>query len=320
MFATRSLWFVSALAVLAPLAGQDGTQLRWQFNVGDVLRYRVTMDQSIEMSGMADHTTNNQVIAVLREDVKEVAADGTASIEFRYEAMRFAMNMGSPVTFDSTLTGEDAKKNDPDLAKAIGPMLEAKLHMKFASNGRVSEISGVKEMLELAVKGLARDGTGQMLEGMFSEDSTQQRLEANVFPDKALVAGDTWQRTREQKAPALGTMKTVIDNEFVGLEQHGGIACAKIVLTEKLSIESDDSSDESVQVSLVGSKGEGTLWFDPQRGRMVESTLLTDLHMALGAPPEDESEDDTRMTITTGISVRMLLLAKDAPAFEPAAK
>src|SRR5689334_11251542 len=148
MLVTRLGSWLTALALLAPLADQDGVLLRWKWHAGDVLRYRMTMEASSESSMFPDMGMENTCAMVLRQEVKDVASDGSASIEFGYEAVRMEMNVGGEThSFDSTLTGDDAKSNDDELASLCGPMLEAKLHMTQAPNGRVSEISGAKELI-----------------------------------------------------------------------------------------------------------------------------------------------------------------------------
>lgn len=320
MISMRSISLLTAVAVLAPLAGQDGVKLRWQFKAGDVLRYRMTTEQSIEMSMMPGTTMENTIGFVLHEDVKEVAADGTASLDVGYEAMRVDVDtgMGTRMSFDSTLTGDDVKANDPMLTKVAKQMLEAKLHMKLEPSGHVGEIVGMKELLAKVTDDLAPDMTGQMLKRMFSEDSLRKMVEVNVFPDKALVLGDTWKRNFEQAAPPIGTLKFAVDNKLTGQEDHGGSSCAKIAMTTKMTLGSDDSSASAMSATMDESKGEGTMWFDTKRGRMVEVEQAWDMKMSFGKKSAEGADDEHSMEMTSSVSTRLLLLGKDAPVFEHA--
>ena len=312
------LKLLTVIALLAQVAGQDGALLRWQFKTGDVLRYRMSAEQSTEMPMMSERPMENTTVYVLREDVKDVAADGTASIDVGYEAMRMDMDIGVEMSFDSTLTGDAAKANDPTLSKMLAPMLETKLHLKMEPSGRVSEISGLKEMLAKTAENLESDMTGQMIANMFSEDSIRKMVEANVFPEKALMPGDTWKRSFEQAAPPIGTMKFAVDNKFEDQEDHAGGTCARIAMVTKLTLESEESEDFPMTVNMDESGGKGTLWFDTKNGRMVELVQSIDMKMRLGPKSEDESVEHSEMEMTSKLSTRMLLLAKDAPALEQA--
>ncbi len=69
-----------------------------------------------------------------------------------------------------------------------------------------------------------------------------------------------------------------------------------------------------MDVDLSGSYGKGTMWFDTEHGRMLESLPS----MAMGPKSEDGSAGEAQFEVTTSVSTEMLLLAKDPPAFEPA--
>ncbi len=306
---------LTAFAVLSPLAGHDGVKLHWQLKTDDVLRYRITMESTMAMSMMPDREMGSSMAMVMRENVKEVAADGTASIEFVYESLRMEMNMGTEMSFDSTLEGDDAKSNDAMLAKVCEPMLEAKILLKMSPSGQVTEFSGAKEMLAKAMEGIGRDGNGMALQRMFSEDSMRKMAEVNLFPDKALNVGDTWKRSFEQAAPPIGTIAFALDNKLEGQETHGGSPCAEISIATKMSFTSDDTAEHPMEANLDGSEGKGTMWFDTEHGRLLEFVQSMDMKMAIG---EQESGGEAQFEVTTSMSSEMLLLAKDAPAFEPA--
>ena len=319
MLAMRSISLLTAFAVLTPLAGLDGVKLHWQFKAGDVLRYRMTMETTTELSIMPDKEMTSSMAMVMRENVTEVAADGTASIALTYEALRVDLDMGTAMSFDSTLKGDEAKANDPMLAKALAPILETKILMKMNSSGLVTEFSGAKELIAKVMEGVGPDGNGMAVQRMFSEDSIRKMAEVNVFPDKALNVGDTWKRSFEQAAPPIGSMSFAIDNKLEAQEQHGGSACAKISLATTVSFSSDDTAEHPMDVDLKGSEGTGTMWFDIEHGHMLEYLQSMDMKMAIGPKSEDGSAGETQFEVTTSLSSEMVWISKDALAFEPAA-
>src|SRR5439155_5074699 len=129
-----------------------------------------------------------------------------------------------------------------------------------------------------------------------------------------------WKRSFEQAAPPIGTMKFAFDNKLEGEEEHGGRHCAKIAVTSKVALESDDSTESPMDIKMDASEGEGTQWFDTKTGRLVELALSMDLKMVMSRKSEKGADaDEAKMEMTTSISTKMLLLGKDAPAFERAA-
>ncbi|MEO6708426.1 MAG: DUF6263 family protein, partial [Planctomycetota bacterium] len=266
MLTLRSIALLSALAVFAPQAGEDSVRLRWKLATGDVLRYRITTEQLTEISTMEERTIETSSAFVMRSSVQEVGADGTASVEVGYEAIRLALDMGRPMKFDSTLSGEEAKANDASLAKLVAPILAGKLHMKVDPSGRISGLSGVKEMLANAAG--SGEAAGQMIERTFSEDSQHKWLEVNVFPDKPVTPGEIWNHDFEVAAPPSGKMKFAVVNKLEGMEDHAGSSCARITAVTKLSLEFEETAAFQMHVKQDESKGEATMWFDPELGRM----------------------------------------------------
>ncbi|HTF88892.1 MAG TPA: DUF6263 family protein [Planctomycetota bacterium] len=318
MLTLRSISLLTALAAFAPLAGQDGVKLRWKFESGDVLRYRMTTEQLTDLSSMGGQTMETSTAFVMRELVQEVAADGTASVEIGYEAMRVTMDMGTLTQFDSTLSGEEAKKNDASLGKLVAPILAGKLHMKVDPSGRISGLTGVKEMLANAAS--SGDAAGKMLERTFSEDAQRKWLEVNVFPDKALNPGDTWNHDFDVAAPPSGKMKFAVANKLESLEDRAGASCARISAVTKLTLEFDETAAYQMHIVEDETKSEGTMWFDPKRGRMVESAQSLRMKMGIGPATEGTAEGEAQMQVSVSTTTKLLLLSTDAPAFEPKKK
>ncbi|MEO6708427.1 MAG: DUF6263 family protein, partial [Planctomycetota bacterium] len=259
------------------------------------------------------HTT---VEAVLRQEIRDVAADGTASIEVSYEALRLDSDMSTGFNFDSTLAGPDAGRNDPELTGMIGALLGSRLRMKLDPSGKVSDLQGVKEMLATMQAKLGPDGEGRSVLAMFGEESQMKWLELEVFPAKPVVSGESWKRFSEVQLPKMGRMTIRIEDVFRGVEPHIGRTCAVISSTTRMSLAPEDSSTSLVGIRMDSSKGEGTKWFDHEHGRMLESQQTIEMKMSMSSEtkPKDELEVRTSMSVST----RMLLLEKDDPAFDPA--
>ncbi|HTF88834.1 MAG TPA: DUF6263 family protein [Planctomycetota bacterium] len=314
MFAVRRISWILAFAIFALCACQDPVvlELRWKLQPGEVLRYRMSVEQSVDaMAGMGDKPMHMTMEAVMRQEIRDVAADGTASVEVSYEAMRFSSDTSAGLNFDSTLEGADADRNDPEFRAMIGPLLDLRLRMKLDPSGKVSELQGVKEMLAAMQARLGKDGEERSVLAMFGEESQMKWLQFEVFPAKPVVSGETWKRSSEVRLPSMGTMTIKNENVLRGVEDHAGRPCAVISSTTRMSLAPEDSSATRMEIKMDGSKGEGTKWFDHERGRMLEAQQTLDTKMSMGSDKDPKDEVRTSMSIT----MRTLLLGKDDPAF-----
>lgn len=311
---------VALLAVVAlganSTAIQDSVQLRLKFVVGESTRHRMTQSQSLEteMTGEIESLS----AFVVRQDVKAVADDGTATLGVSYEAMKMEIGGPASASYDSTRKGEDAKANDARLAKMLEPILAATVGLKMAPSGKVLEVTGAQEMLD-QVFGATPD-TGPMsvmamLKEMFNEDALRKMFELNVFPGEPLAPGAKWTRAFDQELPMLGRLKIEFENTFVGVETHADLRCAKIGITGKMThAKGDEASPIPMEVSLASHSLEGAMFLSLDNGQLIESQIETtlDVHVAATGEAADGLEMDMSMVLTQ----RMRLLGKDEPAFE----
>lgn len=298
------------------LTPQDAVQLRLKFVAGESMRHRLTQVQSMESEMMG--TIESSTAFVIRQNVSEVAEDGTATIGVSYEAIR--LEIGGPVaaSYDSTRNAQSATANDPTYAKMFEPMLAATLGMKMETSGKVLEITGFQEMLDKAfdaAEGTGPTSTAAMMKQMFNEESLRKMFEFNVFPSEPLAVGSTWIRRLDQEMPLLGTLKVDIENTFTGVETHAGLRCARIGIAGTMTIEEREDSDSMpMDVSLDSPALKGEMFLSLDNGRLIESQIQTTMDMQIGTQGESPSgfEMDMSMTVTQ----RMLLLGKDDPSFE----
>lgn len=316
----RSLFLV-ALSTLALAPAQDApVLLRWNLKVGEVLRYRMTVEQAMEMSVMPDAKMDQDMAMVLRQEVKQIGADGVATIDVSYEAVRMEVSGMASVSYDSTRTGEDTKKNDATLGEMFGPMLEVTLTMKLEPTGRISELKGVDAMLGKMLSSVGKQNPAleQMLKGGFGEEQLRKMFEANVFPEKPLAKGDSWTRDFVQEFPMLGTIKYVTENELAGVEERSGEPCARIAMEAKITLDPSGPSPEMpMKLSMDECKGTGTMYFAVRSGRLIENEFSATMDMDMSMPGAEEASGSPReMQMSLDLTQRMRLLGKDEPAFE----
>jgi len=313
----------AALLVAAPAQETSPApiELRWHGKVGDVLRLRTTMSQTVEFS-MMPQGMETESSFVLRQEVRQVSPEGVGSLDVEYEAIRIDIEGPLSLSYDSTLAGEAAKQNSPELAAMCEPMLAASFHMTIEPSGQVLEITGLKEALDRTFDQLKTPGMGEMFKQLFSEDSLRRMVEVNTFPAQPLSAGDTWPRVLEVQAPRLGTLKLAFENELQGVEKRGDQECARIAISGSAGIESrDEDSPIPMKVSMDDSDIAGTMFIALDSGYLIESSLTTsmDLLMSFGENAGEEQEQEEggmEMKLSLVTKQQTVRIGADAPFFE----
>ncbi len=313
--------FALVLASSASFA-QEPARLRWQFKTGDVLRYRMTVNLESEMSMLPGQKRVSDFGRVWRMEIKSVAADGSAQIDFAYEAVKIDFDAGTARrSFDSTRKDDAATQNDAAIGKVFAPILESHVQFKMDASGQVSDVKGLDEALakSVALVGGGDLGLEQVVKQQFDNGSFRKMFDPGVLPDKALAAGETWQHSLEQPNGMVGLFKYAIDSKFEGPERHGADDCAKITQTSKLSITKGDPSKSPMHMELKDSSGQGkaVIWFATKSGRLIECQSSNDVSLDMvGAAQDASAGKPMEIHISTTSSSKIMLLAKDAPLFE----
>src|SRR5688572_1394197 len=167
-------------------AGQDPVELRWRGKAGDALRYRMTQKQTIGMS-MMPQPTESETAFVFRQEVKELSSEGVGSLELEYEAVRLEVGGPQSMSYDSTRKGEETKKNDPDLAEMLEPILGARIRMKIDPSNHVVEIAGLAEAMDEAFDSLKASDGGEAFKQLVNEENLRRMVEVTTFPEQALT-------------------------------------------------------------------------------------------------------------------------------------
>lgn len=293
-----------AAGVSAPL--QDAVTLRLKYAVGDELRYRMVQEQLMESEFTGEMVS--EFAMVMRQKVSSVAEDGAATLNVRYEAIRMSMEGMAAMSYDSTRTGDEAKKNSAEFARMFEPMLGTELTMVMEPNGRVRSVQGMQELLD----GLGAGG--EMFTEMFSDEKLARMLEVSTFPAEPVGVGGEWKRSTEMEIPMLGKMVMAFDNQLDKFETREERRLAHIAIDGEVSIVSDPEQQKLFTMTVESTELDGYVLFDVERGRVQEMSMAMELEFAIGAP--DTEDDPTKFSMAMSSVQKMKLIALDAPFFE----
>lgn len=308
------------------LSAQENVGLAYTWTKGDTTRYRMTMEKSTKVTGAQQMEAIQNRFFVWRQEVKDVAADGSATIEARYESagvrirvpsvnMDFSYDPGNP---------EDEKRANSPLAVPYVALAGEAIVFKVSKNGKVLEVSGFEPMTEkIAEKVTAAPKGAQQVDqakGMLGELLTAQMEAAfRPLPEKPVKVGGTWPRKIRQPEPQLGSVLTEITYTLQGFEAVNGDEAAKISYAATKTVE-PAAAGAAASAKLIEYKASGAFFVSKAGGRLVKNTsdsstgLELTLPGAAGAEPAKlVQHDDVKVALET------LPPAAEAPAARSAA-
>ncbi len=338
---------LAAVVVAGAVArGDQPTALEWKLPKGDALRYRMTQTQSQKMAGFQQATASHEQSIVMRQDVTDVAAEGTASIACTYEAVRMEMvqGMGARVVYDSTAPDDATRRRDPQL-QALARLVGEKVTYKVGKLGEVSDVQGFDRVIEKTTAGMKDDPrSAPMVAAMkaaLGNEAMKQQLESafRVLPDHPVAPGESWSRAIETKAPMIGTIRIETKYTLGGPDKVGDTPCVKIETASTLALTTPAAPDPQenpvaamFKVELKDGRMKGEIHFDAAAGRILRSVATTTMDLELevrspGGPPAPGGPGGATPTARPAPpkilqhidqKMRLELIPKDAPAFEPA--
>jgi hypothetical protein len=300
----RLLWpaFVPVLALtwLAPAPARADKELRWKFKPGETLHYRMIQEMSMNMRmgegkpPMA--TTMNQTVDMSWK-AESVDDQGVISMDQTIDRMQMKMQSAQGVLLDYD---SSSGKQPEGMGKMLVPMLDAMLkkpfRIKFTPRGEIKDMKLPQGMLE---------SMNKMAGGLFSEDTIKQFSEMAVFPEGPLTPGRTWSRKVAMKNPMFGNLVMETIYRYEGPETRDGKTLDKITMsiafkTEEAKEQGEKKAEAKPMVEFKDQTGGGTLLFDAEAGRLLETSGKTKMKVdvsVMGQKISQDIETNTQMKL-----------------------
>lgn len=270
----------SGLGMASAAWADDAVLLRYKLAKGDKRTYSRT--QAVNQPGSPPSNTED----VVAQEVMDATEDGG---RFTRTIMRMKVSMdnamlGGHVDFDS--------ENKEDLAKAAGNPVLMALTLLLKKPVMV-QLSGRGEVRKLDLdEALAPLGPmAAMVKGTLEEAIKQTYL---LLPEKPVKPGESWTQESKISNPQFGTLLQKFEYTFAGMEDRGGVHCAKITVksaTEVTRPKKDPppggGNDDLTDDGKDGKKGDdtgakkpaqaegiGTIYFAVD-GYLVDSDVVT---------------------------------------------
>jgi hypothetical protein len=257
-----------ALLLLLLPQGADAVALKWQFKAGDTFVQTTTskLNQTVKIGEQEFkqdliHTTQ------IRNTIKEVAADGTVTLEQKVESIKATNPDGTAAA------GSNAVLNQ---------LQNVTFTSKLDKELKVQQLEGYDEL----VKRIAGDDPSvrRVVQALLSENQLKSVLH-NSFafvPPEPVKPGAVWNREVTLSLGPLGSVLLKQDFNFTGVETKDGKSLAKVTFKPTVVYTAPKPEASNPEMSITSGSIQpgdslGTLWFDTAAGRLDRSE--TKLHL-----------------------------------------
>jgi hypothetical protein len=286
---------ILAAAVLLG-ALQDGkTDLRWKFQKGQEIRYRVSQNTTIDTAGL---TVEQAVRTTYFYAVAGVDEKGTAALTVKYEAVAIKSSGLQELEFDS----EKHKEVPADpTAQLISRLVGRSFSLKLGPSGKVLEVAGFDKILDSLFKGSEDDAQmaaqRQALKQAYSDEAMQSMMQQMFMPlpEAPAAKGDSWKTDFALQMPMVGKMR------LLGTSRLADVQGTEARLEQEWKMESapagePDKTPAPAPVKLTAVKGKGQATFSTERGLFLTSKTEATMVLAAGGQEmEVRSVNETRL-------------------------
>ena len=258
----------AVLVVASATSARAEKLLRWKFTPGETLRH-VTEQKMVTTMDMGTPVTMTMTqMFEVSWKVNSVDAEGVASVTQTVDRARVKMEspQGIMIDYDSA-SGEEPEGIAKMLVSVIEAMLNRPVSMKVSAWGKTSDMQVPQAMIDAMNKLPMMEKGG----GVFTEDTFRQMGGSGDLPEEAVSPGDTWTEERAIELPMVGKHKLGATYEYAGTETRNDRELEKILTT--LRMELLGSEDQPLKFTSQDSELKGTIYFDNQAGRLVETDM-----------------------------------------------
>jgi hypothetical protein len=305
---------VAVVALAVPAQGQE-VELAWKFPK-DAKFYqtmKTTTNQTMKIMGQDVKQDQNQEF-VFSWTVKE-ADDKKVVLEQKIESVNMSIKIATnEIKYNST--AKDAADNP--LSSFFKPLIGTTFTLTLDPNTmKVTEIKGREEFVKKLSE--ANPQMSNLLKAILSEEQLKQMSEPAFAVVKGkgqkVKQGDSWTRESKLNMGPIGSFGTKYTYTYAATEKKNvdgkEANLAKIDMKTELTYTPPDAKDAiGLPFKIEGGKittseAKGTIYFDPEKGRVVETKMDIGLKGNLEISVQDQKASvdlDQKQTTTTNIT------------------
>jgi len=301
------------VASAAPALAQSAT-LRYRWNKGEAITYRMTMQTASIVTGMPginEMKVDQTMTQVMKIAVDDVAADGTTTLRETFESVKLAMDgpMGH-VEYDTAAPTTLANPMIQAMRQILGAMVGESITIVQAADGTVRKVEGGTRILEKVTKSMSGDpgaaAAAQGLRSMMSDEALKAMMEQSFskLPATPVKATDTWDGQLNLGNDMVGKIVGTVKFTVKAIEGPADAGMARIGVSLALKQETAPPSGPNGMVMKLGAAtGEGEMLFDIAKGRIQKSTMKSEMPSTItmqgpdGSPATLQNRTTTTMTM-----------------------
>ena len=324
-------WLITLLCLtglVAPVFGQDKDKalLKWKFEKGKTFYQKMTTatDQSMKVMGSDIKQTQSQTFIFSWTPDSE--KDGAWTIKQKIEAVMMKIDIGgNQISYDST---KETNQNNPlsDFFKAlVGSEFTITIAPDKDGRYKVTKIEGRKEFVQKLIS--ANQQMEPLLNQILSEDALKEMADPTfgALPNKEVTKNDTWKQESTLNMGPIGKYNTTYTYTYEGKEKVGDKNLDKISLATDMKYTPPAENEAAAglpfkikKADLTTKNGKGTLYFDPDKGRVEKSEMSLDisgkLSIEIGGQTTDVDLSQTQKTTVETSDANPAAPAKKAEA------
>jgi hypothetical protein len=282
------------LSTFRPPSGPVELKLKWPVGERTVQSFDMKMNTETSMPNQPqpvkqDITMGQEyALTVLKED-----ASGGHEVEMEFLSARMAMMMGGKtmIEYDSTKKSSDKPKDprtamtEESIAAMFQNLIGTKLQYFLDASNHVERIEGIDALVAKLGTGGQTDVSAS-LKSIFSEEYFKKMIESSqTLPHQPVQPGDTWPMQMEIPLGSMGTMAMDQTVTFDKWEQHGKRMCARLEFQGTIKGQpGKELTPGGMSMSIKDGNLSGVSWFDPELGKVIETSGDQDINMAITMP------------------------------------
>lgn len=264
------------IAAALLLSAQDGkVELKWKFEKGREFAYRQTQKQTMEIFGTAMEQENGQTQVWT---VKDVAADGTATIETKVVGVSAKASGAMEFEYDSE---KDKELPENPQVRMMAKMVGKTFTLKMTPHGKVLEMKGADAVIDEMLKELGEEAgpAKEMLKQMLSDDSMKSGMQqlTPMLPTKPVGKGDSWKDEFTLKFPMVGGMKIAVSSTVKDFQDGAARLDQDWTIEHKGAGEDDKDNPLAGLIKITAAKGKADLLFSPEKGCFLSQKMTMDM-------------------------------------------
>jgi hypothetical protein len=242
----------------APALGQGPTKLKWKFKEGDKFYVEdiSNLKEKIELMGKPIEQKQKTTM-VTSYKVTKVDSDSTTLIS-KIEEVKVQSEGGL------------SSKLDEVMEKLKG----ATFTITLDKSGKITKFEGYGEFIKKLVEGM--EDIGKYVKAMITEDVLKQSAEEafGFLPPDPVSKDAKWKRENTIPFGPLGSFKAANEYTYLGMED--GLAKIGLKANLKYYPPKGDQGFSLFKITRGNLKSEGargTLFFDPEKGRLAKYSM-----------------------------------------------